>query len=153
MKKSIFLTVLTVFIGLNSFAQLGVDKQTFTRADSLRGYLSPLRTCYDINYYHLDIKFDIPAADRMRLLEGLDDIGLTLKHTEEIVAWERDTLQPKYGIPFGVEYAHVMGVAELYEYEWYFGGFLWPVWDRDFAHYLDIQEGEKVVEIEGLIVP
>lgn len=36
-----------------------------------------------------DIKFDIPAADRMRLLEGLDDIGLTLKHDTEIKAWER----------------------------------------------------------------
>jgi len=36
-----------------------------------------------------DIKFDIPAADRMRLLEGLDDIGLTLKHTDEIVAFEQ----------------------------------------------------------------
>jgi 3-isopropylmalate dehydratase small subunit len=36
-----------------------------------------------------DIKFDIPAADRMRLLEGLDDIGLTLKHTDEIVAFEK----------------------------------------------------------------
>jgi aminopeptidase N len=27
----------------------------FTKADSLRGYLSPLRTCYDITYYHLDV--------------------------------------------------------------------------------------------------
>jgi 3-isopropylmalate/(R)-2-methylmalate dehydratase small subunit len=36
-----------------------------------------------------DIKFDISAADRMRLLEGLDDIGMTLKHTDEIVAWEK----------------------------------------------------------------
>jgi 3-isopropylmalate dehydratase small subunit len=36
-----------------------------------------------------DITFDIPAADRMRLLEGLDDIGLTLKHTDEIMAWEK----------------------------------------------------------------
>ena len=36
-----------------------------------------------------DIAFDIPAADRMRLLEGLDDIGLTLKHTGEIVAFEK----------------------------------------------------------------
>jgi 3-isopropylmalate/(R)-2-methylmalate dehydratase small subunit len=36
-----------------------------------------------------DIAFDIPAADRMRLLEGLDDIGLTLKHTDEIVAFEQ----------------------------------------------------------------
>src|ERR1700761_4092626 len=59
MKKSILLTVLTVLIGLNSFAQLGTNKETFTRADSLRGFNSPLRTCYDINYYHLDIKFDI----------------------------------------------------------------------------------------------
>jgi hypothetical protein len=63
----------------------------------------------------------------------------------EIVEWERDTLQPKYGIPFGLEYAHVMGVAELYEYEWYFGGFLWSVRDADLARYLSIKEGEKVV--------
>jgi len=36
-----------------------------------------------------DIKFDIAAADRMRLLEGLDDIGLTLKHAEDIAAFEQ----------------------------------------------------------------
>jgi 3-isopropylmalate dehydratase small subunit len=43
-----------------------------------------------------DITFDIAAADRMRLLEGLDDIGLTLKHTDEIVAFEKRmaTAQP-----------------------------------------------------------
>jgi 3-isopropylmalate/(R)-2-methylmalate dehydratase small subunit len=36
-----------------------------------------------------DIAFDIAASDRMRLLEGLDDIGLTLKHTDEIKAFEQ----------------------------------------------------------------
>ena len=36
-----------------------------------------------------DVTFDIPAADRTRLLEGLDDIGLTLKHTDDIAAWEK----------------------------------------------------------------
>jgi 3-isopropylmalate dehydratase small subunit len=36
-----------------------------------------------------DIAFEIAAADRMRLLEGLDDIGLTLKHMAEIVNWEQ----------------------------------------------------------------
>jgi 3-isopropylmalate/(R)-2-methylmalate dehydratase small subunit len=36
-----------------------------------------------------DFAFDIPSADRMRLLEGLDDIGLTLKHADEIADWER----------------------------------------------------------------
>jgi 3-isopropylmalate/(R)-2-methylmalate dehydratase small subunit len=38
-----------------------------------------------------DIAFEVPPADRMRLLEGLDDIGMTLKHTADIAAWERRT--------------------------------------------------------------
>lgn len=38
-----------------------------------------------------EMSFDIAAADRMRLLEGLDDIGLTLKHMNEIVSWEQRT--------------------------------------------------------------
>src|ERR1700733_4152182 len=46
-------------IAFSAKAQLGVPKETFTRADSLRGALTPLRTCYDIDYYHLDVKFDI----------------------------------------------------------------------------------------------
>jgi 3-isopropylmalate/(R)-2-methylmalate dehydratase small subunit len=36
-----------------------------------------------------DISFELPEADRMRLLEGLDDIGLTLKHRDDIVSWEK----------------------------------------------------------------
>ena len=35
------------------------------------------------------VGFDIPAADRMRLMEGLDDIGLTLKHRDEVATWEK----------------------------------------------------------------
>jgi aminopeptidase N len=58
---SIFsLTLLLVSVCLlPAQAQLGANRETFTRADTLRGSLSPLRTCYDINYYHLDVKFDI----------------------------------------------------------------------------------------------
>jgi aminopeptidase N len=45
---------------LSAQAQLMVPKDKFTRADSLRGSTSsPLRNCYDINYYHLDVKVDI----------------------------------------------------------------------------------------------
>ena len=36
-----------------------------------------------------EMPFDIAAADRIRLLEGLDDIGLTLKHMNEIASWEQ----------------------------------------------------------------
>jgi len=35
-----------------------------------------------------DIPFTIAPADRVRLLEGLDDIGLTLKQSGDIAAWE-----------------------------------------------------------------
>ena len=36
-----------------------------------------------------DVLFELPAADRTRLLEGLDDIGLTLKQMGDIVHWEK----------------------------------------------------------------
>lgn len=54
--------ILLLFLGLIPLytqAQLMKPQEKFTRADTLRGTLSPLRTCYDINYYHLDVKFDI----------------------------------------------------------------------------------------------
>ena len=38
-----------------------------------------------------DLSFDMPPADRTRLIEGLDDIWLTLKHAPEIAAWEKRT--------------------------------------------------------------
>ena len=38
-----------------------------------------------------DIPFDISDADRTRLLEGLDDIGMSLKHEQAIAAWEERT--------------------------------------------------------------
>lgn len=40
--------------------QLLSGKNEFSRKDSLRGQLTPLRTCYDVTYYHLDIDVDIP---------------------------------------------------------------------------------------------
>lgn len=41
----------------------------------------------------------------------------------EYTKWERDTLQPKYGITENVEYTQTIGVTELYDYEWFFGPF------------------------------
>ena len=35
-----------------------------------------------------DIRFEISASDKMRLIEGLDDIGVSLKHDADIKAWE-----------------------------------------------------------------
>lgn len=60
---ALILIVLGLFTLLSlptvSHAQLLVGaKELFSRADSLRGQLTPLRTCYDINYYHLEVRVD-----------------------------------------------------------------------------------------------
>ncbi len=41
----------------------------------------------------------------------------------DFVVWERDTIQPKYGLRYAIHYTLALGVAELYDYEWFFGGF------------------------------
>jgi len=58
MKKIILLLALTLSIS-NLNAQMLGKNQANARADSLRGMLTPFRTCYDINYYHLDVKIDM----------------------------------------------------------------------------------------------
>ena len=63
----------------------------------------------------------------------------------ELVTWEHDTMQPKYGINHGVEYTHTLGVAELYDYEWYFNGFPRTVRDPAVANSLGVELGKEVV--------
>jgi hypothetical protein len=62
----------------------------------------------------------------------------------DFVNWERKTIQPKYGITLGVEYTHTMGVAELYDYEWFFGGFPYAV-RGETARGLGVEPGKRVV--------
>jgi aminopeptidase N len=60
MKLTKYLIIALALVTFKAEAQLMQPKETFTHGDTLRGdYNSPLRACYDINYYHLDIKFDI----------------------------------------------------------------------------------------------
>ena len=63
----------------------------------------------------------------------------------EMVRWEHDTIQPKYGINLGVEYTHTMGVAELLDYDWYFNGFPRKVRDEQVAKALGVELEDEVV--------
>ena len=63
----------------------------------------------------------------------------------DFASWERDTIQPWYGINLGVEYAHTVGVAELSDYDWYFTPLLWKVYDPEVAASLGIELGKVVV--------
>jgi len=65
MKRDLLLVYL-IWISITAFGQ----HKNFTKADSLRGFLSPERTCFDVSYYHLDILVD-PAE---KYIEGSNTI-------------------------------------------------------------------------------
>ena len=55
MLRFIVYTIIIIFSANVASVQLFAEKK-FTRADTLRGMLSPLRTCYDVTFYELDIR-------------------------------------------------------------------------------------------------
>ena len=62
----------------------------------------------------------------------------------EIVAWEHDTLNPKYGINYGLEYTRTLGVAQIADYEQFFPSFSLKLLDKPLAQDLGIGLGEDV---------
>jgi aminopeptidase N len=53
-------TLLLIVLTSASYAQFDfIWNKKFTKADTLRGTLSPLRSCYDVLFYDLDIRVDI----------------------------------------------------------------------------------------------
>jgi aminopeptidase N len=73
--KKIFLlsTVLFFYYAGQTKAQLMTKKPAYTKADTLRGMLTSLRTCYDINYYHLDVRIDIEH----KFISGSNEFAFT----------------------------------------------------------------------------
>lgn len=54
----IAVSLFILLMAVPGHAQLLQAKDIYSRGDSLRGALTPLRTCYDIKYYHLQVKVD-----------------------------------------------------------------------------------------------
>lgn len=73
MKRIYFLLFALVTLNFSASAQLLNNKQAHSKADTLRGMLTPLRTCYDINYYHLDVKIDIEK----KTVQGSNEFAFT----------------------------------------------------------------------------
>ena len=49
----------TLLVGMSMFfAVAAVAQHAFTKADTLRGMLTPARTCYDVVHYELDLRID-----------------------------------------------------------------------------------------------
>src|SRR5690606_21118458 len=84
--RSLFYTVfLTIAISVAPChlsyvkAQLLQYKTHFTRGDSLRGSLTPMRTAYDIQYYHLEVTLDIEkrfiSGSNLFRFKAIEDIN------------------------------------------------------------------------------
>jgi aminopeptidase N len=59
MKHRLFFFLFAVMLFVTAArAQRSGETLVFTRADTLRGMLTPVRTCYDVTYYHLDVRID-----------------------------------------------------------------------------------------------
>ncbi|MFO0960053.1 MAG: hypothetical protein U0800_21895 [Isosphaeraceae bacterium] len=63
----------------------------------------------------------------------------------ELVGWEHATLQPKHGLPFGVEYTKTVGTSELYDFCFFFAPFERIVRDPGPAASLGLSVGDQVV--------
>lgn len=79
----------------------------FTRADTLRGKLTPLRTCYDVSFYHLDVKVDIANKSisgsnqmRFRVVEPFNQMQVDLYANMQI----HRIVYGKKELPFTREY-------------------------------------------------
>ncbi len=65
----------------NTFAQLLDDQFTFTKRDSLRGSLTPPRACYDVKFYHLDVKID----PNQKSIEGSNTIAFEVMEDTKLI--------------------------------------------------------------------
>ncbi len=73
-KILIFFFLNLISFSLSAQTEFKWDK-TFTKADSLRGKLSPFRSCYDVTYYDLNLKIDIGK----QAISGYNDIYFEAK--------------------------------------------------------------------------
>jgi hypothetical protein len=63
----------------------------------------------------------------------------------EVLAWDRETLYPKFGIDYGLQYTHTSGVGELADYERFFKPFYPRVTDQEAARHLNVELGEEII--------
>ncbi|MGE3820087.1 MAG: YfhO family protein [Isosphaeraceae bacterium] len=90
-----------------------------------------------------------PTPYRIHRMPIWNPLGWSEERSEDrvrdFVAWERSTLQPKYGINEGVHFTMTVGVAELYDYEWFFGGFPRRLKGEALARSLGVPQGTPVI--------
>ncbi len=108
--KKIFLCGLLATLTLPVSAQQLKKNEHTERASWLRGTLSPVRACYDINYYHLDVKIDIDK----QFISGSNEFAFTATQDFEKLQFDlfenlevEKVVYKNQNLPFTREFAAV----------------------------------------------
>ncbi|MBK8847230.1 MAG: hypothetical protein IPO27_12075 [Bacteroidetes bacterium] len=139
--------VFLLFISANAFGQLGVVKENFSRADSLRGGLHHERSCYDVQSYDLQVTIDtlkksITGSNKIRfyLLDTASWIQIDLFENLEIVKidFEKSNLQiHKSGNATFIEFQKTLQKNDTFEITIHYKGIpqaaKTPPWDGGFV--------------------
>jgi hypothetical protein len=136
---ALFLTTLDL-AAANTRYVMTVEQSLFEREPSL---LKIIRKAEN------DYKHTAPGPFRVHRMPAWNPPGWQIRgsadRVHDFVAWGRDTIQPKFGINFGIEYTHTIGVGELDDYQWFFVAFGRTVTDPGLARTLEIEVGKQVV--------
>ena len=93
---------------------------------------------------HPEVGLDLYRVHRMPIWDpaGWSETS-SPERTRQMITWERDTLQPKYAIPYGLQYTLTEGTTELYDLWWFFAPFE-PRVDAAAAEFLKVPAGSTI---------
>lgn len=137
-KSILILLLVAVFVG---------QAQQYSRKDSLRGNLTPLRTCYDVTFYDLFLIIDIDekAIERSHntihfiATEDFQKIQIDLAQNMELMVVEFEGEQLKFEEEFDARFIHFprkIKKGEQLKIKLWYGGYpieaVNPPWDGGF---------------------
>ncbi len=137
-----------------AFSQLlNENDAAFTRADSLRGSLTPLRTCYDVGFYHLNIRVNPQTRSiagnnliRFKVISSFERFQLDLYDTLSIdkIVYKGKNLPftREFNAVF-VQFPSTLALGSIQEVKVYYHGVPTvakrPPWDGGFVWNKDVQ--------------
>jgi aminopeptidase N len=149
--KKLFTIVFCLFLLTVGVSQPAKDS-ILTQADTLRGMLSPLRTCYNVLVYDLDVKVDIndkyiSGCNTIKLIAENDfqKLQIDLFENMQIQLLEFETASLSYSRKFNavfIDFPRMIKKGEIISFKIYYRGkpqpAIHPPWDGGFSWEKDI---------------
>ena len=148
------------------FLVLSIQAQDFSRQDSLRGNLTPIRTCYDVTFYDLFIIIDIPEKSIERSyneihFEATTDFNhfqIDMANNMDVMLIEFEEVELEFNREFDAVYVYfprTIKKGEQAKIKVWYGGYpreaINPPWDGGFSWEKDENKKDWIgVSCQGL---